>query len=58
MQTAMASSERIFKLLDNNTLIPEAANPVKLPKIKGKIEFRNVCFAYSQDNYVLKNINF
>ncbi|MDY0080120.1 MAG: ABC transporter ATP-binding protein [Ignavibacteriaceae bacterium] len=58
MQTAMASSERIFKLLDNNTFIPEAANPVKLPKIKGKIEFRNVCFAYSQDNYVLKNINF
>ncbi len=58
MQTAMASSERIFKLLDNNTFIPEAANPVKLPKIKGKIEFRNVCFAYSQENYVLKNINF
>ncbi|MHC1739336.1 MAG: ABC transporter ATP-binding protein [Ignavibacteriaceae bacterium] len=58
MQTAMASSERIFKLLDNDTFIPEPQNPVKLNKIEGKIEFKNVYFAYNGDNFVLKNINF
>ena len=58
MQTAMASSERIFKLLDNKTFIKNPENPTKLEKIDGKIEFRDVCFAYNNDDYVLKNISF
>jgi len=58
MQTAMASSERIFNLLDNDTFIPDPESPAKLDKIEGNIEFRNVYFAYNEDNYVLKNINF
>ncbi len=58
MQTAMASSERIFKLLDNQTFIKNPENPVKLEKIDGKIEFRDVYFAYNNDDYVLKNISF
>jgi ATP-binding cassette, subfamily B, multidrug efflux pump len=58
MQTAMASSERIFKLLDNKTFIKNPDNPVKLEKVRGKIEFKNVYFAYNNDDYVLKNINF
>ena len=58
MQTAMASSERIFKLLDNKTFIKNPENPTKLEKIDGKIEFRDVCFAYNEDDYVLKNISF
>ncbi|MCG6958597.1 ABC transporter ATP-binding protein/permease [bacterium BMS3Abin03] len=58
MQTAMASSERIFKLLDNKTFIKNPENPKKLEKIDGKIEFRDVCFAYNEDDYVLKNISF
>ncbi len=58
MQTAMASSERIFKLLDNKTFIKNPESPVKIEKVKGEIEFRDVCFAYNDDEYVLKNISF
>jgi ATP-binding cassette, subfamily B, multidrug efflux pump len=58
MQTAMASSERIFKLLDDNSFIAEAENPVSITGVKGEIEFRNVWFAYSDENWVLKNISF
>jgi ATP-binding cassette subfamily B protein len=58
MQTAMASSERIFKLLDNKTFIRNPENPVKLDSVKGSIEFKNVWFAYNKDEYVLKDISF
>jgi ATP-binding cassette subfamily B multidrug efflux pump len=58
LQTAMASSERIFKVLDDKTIVPEPSAPVKPIAIKGKIEFRNVSFAYDDENYVLKNVSF
>lgn len=58
MQTAMASSERIFKLLDNNTIIPSPENPVSLQNIKGEIEFKNVYHAYNPGEYVLKDVSF
>jgi ATP-binding cassette subfamily B protein len=57
MQTAMASSERIFKLLDNDTVIKNPDNPVLLNSVKGKIEFKDVSFAYNEEDYVLKNIS-
>ncbi|OGU54870.1 MAG: antibiotic ABC transporter ATP-binding protein [Ignavibacteria bacterium RBG_13_36_8] len=58
MQTAMASSERIFKLLDNDTFVYNPENPVNLEKVTGSIEFKNVWFAYNSDEYVLKNVSF
>jgi ATP-binding cassette subfamily B protein len=58
LQTSMASSERIFNLLDNKTFINNPTNPVPLDDIKGHIEFKDVWFAYDDENYVLKNINF
>jgi ATP-binding cassette subfamily B multidrug efflux pump len=58
MQTAMASSERIFKLLDNHTMIRNPENPVKLGDVRGNIEFENVWFAYNGDDFVLKDISF
>jgi ABC-type multidrug transport system fused ATPase/permease subunit len=58
MQTAMASSERIFKLFDNQTIIKNSDNPVNLDNIEGKIEFQNVWFAYNEDEYILKDISF
>lgn len=58
MQTAMASSERIFKLLDNKTFINNPEKSVKLNTVKGGIEFQNVYFAYNEDDYVLKDISF
>lgn len=58
LQTSMASSERIFKLLDNKTFIENPPKPVTLNTVKGNIQFRDVWFAYEDENYVLKNINF
>lgn len=58
MQTAMASSERIFKLLDQNVFIPNPERPAELVNVKGKIEFRDVSFAYVDEQYVLKNLSF
>lgn len=59
LQQAMASSERIFQLLDAE---PEPEEPFEkllpLGEVKGKIEFRNVWFAYNDENWVLKDINF
>jgi ABC-type multidrug transport system fused ATPase/permease subunit len=58
MQTAMASSERIFKLLDNDTFIKNPEQPVPLSNVRGEIEFRNVWFAYNKEDYILKDISF
>lgn len=57
LQTAMASSERIFALLDEKSVITEPENPVHL-KIKGDIEFSHVWFAYNDEEYVLKDVSF
>jgi ATP-binding cassette subfamily B protein len=65
MQTAMASSERIFKLLDDNTMIEDPKTPIKLNGLRGKIEFQNVWFAYNptennsdKNEWILKNVSF
>lgn len=46
MQTAMASSERIFKLLDSDTFVENPEKPVPFEKTNGEIEFKDVWFAY------------
>jgi len=58
MQTAMASSERLFKLLDDKTFVKNPDEPVLLSTARGDIEFRNVWFAYNGEDYILKNISF
>lgn len=58
LQTAMASSERIFKVIDDKTVVPEPAVAESLDKAKGKIEFRDVTFAYDAEDYILKNVSF
>ncbi|MBT8380592.1 MAG: ABC transporter ATP-binding protein/permease [Ignavibacteria bacterium] len=58
MQTAMASSERIFKLLDNKTFVRNPESAEKLNGVNGSIEFKNVWFAYNDNEYVLKDISF
>jgi ABC-type multidrug transport system fused ATPase/permease subunit len=54
----MASSERIFKLLDTPVLIKNLNHNLENKNIDGKIAFRNVYFAYSEADYVLENISF
>lgn len=56
LQMGMVGSERVFKLLDTESRI-EDIGQVTAP-IKGHIEFRNVWFGYSDDEFVLKDISF
>ena len=58
LQTAMASSERIFELIDQKSPILDPDKPEIRNDVKGNIEFKNVWFAYNDDDYVLKNVNF
>lgn len=57
-QNAMASSERIFQLLDTNPSIVSTVKTKNIKDLKGEIEFRNVWFAYNDDDYVLKDVSF
>ena len=57
-QNAMASSERIFQLLDTEPTIVSAVEKSGKETLKGEIEFRNVWFAYNDDDYVLKDVSF
>lgn len=56
---AMASAERIFQALDWSEQVQEPENPVQLPaRIQGKLEFRNLTFAYDDDDQpVLNNVS-
>ncbi len=59
MQSAMASSERIFKLLDEKTEMDVIRPRIRIQgRVRGEIEFRNVWFAYNDEDWVLKDISF
>jgi ATP-binding cassette subfamily B multidrug efflux pump len=58
LQSAMASAERIFKLLDTPVTITDPAKAQPLEAARGRIEFRNVSFAYRDDHRVLENVSF
>lgn len=58
LQAAMASSERIFMILDEEVQVDNIENPVPITDFKGKIEFKNVWFAYKEENWVLKDVSF
>lgn len=58
LQSAMAASERIFGLLDEQPEPPDPANPRELSRVRGEIEFRNVTFGYNPTHPVLKNVSF
>lgn len=58
LQSAMASSERIFEVLDTDETIRETGHPKSLKKIRGRIAFENVWFAYEKENWVLKDVSF
>ena len=58
LQAAMASSERIFKLLDTPVMIVDPPRPQALAHPRGQVEFHQVGFAYKDDHKVLDNISF
>jgi ATP-binding cassette subfamily B protein len=60
LQMGMVASERVFAVLDNTDELQVPVNGYNKEAIvtQGKIEFKEVSFAYTPDNWVLKNINF
>lgn len=60
LQMGIIASERVFKVLDNDDFIPESNSSAykSADPLQGKVEFDKVWFAYSSENYVLRDISF
>jgi len=58
LQSAMASSERIFKLLDTKATVLSPASPQPVPSALSEIEFDHVWFAYHDEDWVLRDVSF
>jgi ATP-binding cassette subfamily B multidrug efflux pump len=59
LQMGMIAADRVFKVLDNDDFVePSPATAYKPATVEGRIDFNHVSFAYTDDNYVLKDINF
>ena len=59
LQAAMASSERIFQLLDTPEEVTNRPDPANFEsQFRGEIKFENVWFAYQNDEWVLRDLNF
>lgn len=58
MQSALASLERIYDLLDEEEILPEPAVPSVVNNANGAIEFQNVRFGYTPDQILMHDINF
>jgi ATP-binding cassette subfamily B protein len=58
LQSAFASSEKIFKVLDMVPEVVDEPDAIELDEIKGEIEFRDVWFAYKPGEWVLQGVSF
>lgn len=58
LQTAMASGERIFQLLDETPEVVVPAKPVAYPGLRDNVLFDSVWFAYKGDEWVLRDVSF
>ena len=57
LQSSLASAEKVFQILDEKPEITSPEHPAPV-EIKGRIEFKNVWFAYEKDEYILKDVSF
>ena len=59
LQMGMVAAERVFKVMDNaDQMPPDSVDSIDAGVLKGNIDFKDVWFAYKEDQYVLKGINF
>ena len=58
IQKANSSSERLFNLLDVPPEVVDKPNPIIMDHFEGRIEFKNVWFAYEKDEWILKDVSF
>jgi ATP-binding cassette subfamily B protein len=58
LQSAFASAEKIFTILDMKPIVVDEPDAIELDEVKGEIEFRDVWFSYVPDEWVLKGVSF
>ena len=58
LQSAFASAEKIFTIFDMTPEITDAPDAIELAQVRGDIEFRDVWFAYKEDEWVLRGVSF
>lgn len=59
LQMGMVAAERVFKVMDNpDQMPPDSTDSIDAGVLKGRIDFKDVWFAYKEDQYVLKGIDF
>lgn len=58
LQSAFASAEKIFSIMDMVPEVVDAPDAIDLSTVRGEIEFKNVWFAYEKDDWVLKDVRF
>jgi len=58
LQAAFASCEKIFAIMDMKPTVVDAEDAIELESVRGEIEFKDVWFAYKEDEWVLKGVSF
>lgn len=58
LQSAVISSERIFEIMDMDDKVENLKSGKPCDQLQGEIEFKNVWFAYEDENWVLKDVSF
>ncbi len=58
LQSAMASSEKIFTIFDIEPEVVDEPDAIELEEVRGEIEFKNVWFAYKEGEWVLRDVSF
>ena len=58
IQKAVTACERLYNLLDVKPEVLDKEDAIDIDRFKGKIEFRNVWFAYEEENWILKDVSF
>ena len=56
-QDAIASARRVFEVIDLGEDVPEAPNPIELPRLRGEIGFENVSFSYEGSEDTLQDVS-
>jgi ATP-binding cassette, subfamily B, multidrug efflux pump len=57
LQSAVASAERVFALLDADEQAPDVAEPARLPEVHGRVEFDDVSFRYAPDRPLIEHVS-
>ena len=58
LQAAFASAEKIFTIMDMQPTVIDEPDAIELVDVQGKIEFKNVWFAYENEDWILKDVSF